>query len=139
LFAAPHWLWLTFQSSVGVYGYMDIVGPAEFYVVTAIVYLALFASMGYGASRPGDRNARYLLVIAGVYAALAVLVSSLFSWIFDYQAQGRYLFPALVMFGMALVDIRGRLPPAACVAAALAFVLAAWSFYDVGLALIPKA
>lgn len=139
LFAAPHWLWLTFQSSVGVYGYMNIFGAAEYYVVTAMVYLAFLALLGLGARRSGDANARYSLVIAGVYTALAVLVSSLHSWIFDFQAQGRYLFPAFVMFGMAVADTRERQPAAAYAAAALAFVLAAYSFYDVGLALLRRA
>jgi hypothetical protein len=139
LFAAPHWLWTTFQSSVGVYGYMNIYCAAEYYVVTAMVYLAFLASLGYGATRSGDAKARYSLVIAGVYAALTVLVSSLHSWTSDYQAQGRYLFPAFVMFGMVVADTRERQPVAAYAAAALAFVLAAYSFYGVGLALIPKA
>jgi hypothetical protein len=134
LFAAPHWLWLTFQSSVGVYGYMIIFGAAEYYIATAMVYLAFLALLVRGAGRSGDVNARYSLVIAGIFAALAVLVSSLHSWIFDYQPQGRYLFPAFVMLGMAVADTRGRQPAAIYAAAVLAFILAAYSFYDVGLA-----
>ncbi len=139
LFAAPHWLWRSFQSSVGVYGYMTIVGPGEYYILTALVYMAFLASLGLGAMRSGDAVARQTLVIAGVYAMLAVLVSSLHSWTFDYQPQGRYLFPAFVMFGIVIANIRGRQPPAAYAMAALAFILAAFSFYDVGLALIRRA
>jgi hypothetical protein len=142
LFDAPHWLWLTFQSTVGVYGYMGIFAGAQFYVVIAMVYLAFFASLIHGTGPPGGahaRHARHALAIAGMYAALALLLSSLFSWVFDYQAQGRYLFPAFVMLGVALTEGRQRQQAASGAAAALAFLLAAYSFYDLGLALIRKA
>ena len=139
LFAAPYWLWRSFQSSVGVYGYMNIFGSGEYYIATAMVYVALLALLWRGAMRSPDAAARRTLAIAGIYAFMAVLVSSLHSWTFDYQPQGRYLFPAFVMFGVALADTRGRQPAAACAVAILAFLLAAYSFYDVGLALIRRA
>ncbi len=139
VFAPRHWLWLTFQSSVGVYGYMRVFGAGEFYVATAMVYLAFLALLWRGARRCVDANGRYAWVIAGIYAALLVLVSSLHSWTADFQAQGRYLFPAFVMIGMVLADTRERQQGAVCVAAVLAFVLAAYSFCDVGFALITGA
>lgn len=135
LFAPRHWLWLTFQSSVGVYGYMQIFGTDEYYVATAAVYLAFLAILGHWAWRSRRAEARHSLIIACVFAALAVLVSSLHSWTSDFQAQGRYLFPAFAMFGVVLADARGQEPAAANATAALAFVLAAYSFSDVGLAL----
>lgn len=139
LSAELFWLWFSFQSSVGVYGYMNIREPAEYYVAIGTAYLALLTLLGHAARRSGNARAGHSLVLAYIYAALAVLISSLHSWTADYQAQGRYLFPAFLMFGVALADTRGRLPAAAYAVAALAFALAAYSFYDVGLALIRKA
>jgi len=136
LLAAPHWPWLTFKSTVGAYGYMNVFGADELYAATAAVYLALLALLGYASRGPQNSRARHSLIIAGVYAALLVLVSSLNSWTVDYQAQGRYLFPVFVMLGTVFADTRGRLPVALGAAAALAFVLAVYSFCDVGFALM---
>jgi hypothetical protein len=139
LFSGNHWAWISFQSLVGCYGYMTIFSRDRFYAVVGVVYLVFLALLGYGAWRSGDGAARNSLAIASLYALLVVLVSSLYSWTSALQAQGRYLFPAFVMFGMAIADMRGRLPAAAPVAAVLAFVLAVYSFCDVGLILIPKS
>jgi hypothetical protein len=139
LFASPHWLWLSFQSTVGVYGYMGIFSISEYYVAAALIYLAFLASLVHAARQSASGNARASLAVAAVYAALTVLVSSLFSWSVDYQAQGRYLFPAFAMFGVVLTDLKHQRPPAAGCAAAVAFVFAAYAFYNVGLAAILKA
>lgn len=132
------WLWRSFQTMTGVYDYVRIASSTRFYVVIGMVYLAFFVSLAYGAWRSRDTNVRHALTIAAVYSGFVVLISSLHSWTSDFQPQGRYLFPAFVMYGVAMKDMRGRLPAAAVLVAALAFVLAAYSFCFAGLSLIPK-
>ena len=139
LLAAPHWLWMTFQSSVGVYGYMGIFSISEYYVAMALIYLAFFASLAQAARQSGSASARSTLALATIYTALTVLVSSLFSWSVDYQAQGRYLFPAFVIFGVVLAGLRERHPTASGIAAASAFIFTAYAYCNVGLASMLKA
>jgi hypothetical protein len=138
LFGQRQWLWNSFQSLVGVYDYFKIFHQKRFYVCVGIVYLVLLVSLGYGVCRSADTIGRESSAIASLYALLLVLVSSLHSWTSDFQPQGRYLFPAFVMLGVTIKDIRERVPIAAPVAAALAFVLATYSFFDTALGLIPK-
>jgi hypothetical protein len=138
LLGGKHWLWISFQSLVGGYGYMNIFSSRRFYYAVGAVYLLFLTMLGYGAWRSGDASARHPLAIAGAYAVMVVLISALHSWTSDLQPQGRYLFPALVVFGMAMKEVRGRLPAAIAVVAALAFVLGVYSFCDAGLGLIPK-
>ena len=138
LTGGDRWLWTSFESMVGGYGYMKIFSSARFYALVGVIYLTFVASLVYGASRASDGTARKSLVLAGIFAVLVVLLSSLHSWNSDFQPQGRYFFPALVMLGVAIRDLRGRYPITAPVTAVLAVALAAYSFWDAGLGSIEK-
>jgi hypothetical protein len=132
------WLGRSYISMVGVYGYFAISSSKQFYAAVAFAYLMFVVSLGYGAWRSRDAYARQSLAIAAAFGAMVILMSSLHSWTSDFQPQGRYLFPAFVMLGVAMKDNRARMPTAVMVAAALAFVLAVYSFCGTGLELIEK-
>lgn len=132
------WLGRSYISLVGVYGYFAISSSRYFYAAVAFAYLMIAVFLGYGAWRSPEVYARHSLALAVAFAVLAVLMSSLHSWTADFQPQGRYLFPAFAMLGVAMKDNRARMPTAVMAAAALAFVLAVYSFCGTGLALIEK-
>jgi hypothetical protein len=132
------WLWTSFESLVGAYGYMKIFSSDRFYLLVGGVYVTLVASLVYGVSRTGEATARRSLALAGIFAVLVVLLSSLHSWNSDLQPQGRYFFPALVMLGIAIHDMRGKYPVVAPITAGLAFALGAYSFWDAGLGYIER-
>jgi len=133
-----NFLWGSFQSTVGVYGYMTISSSDRFYVVVGAGYLILFLALIYWVLRARDRAAQEAIALACVFALLTVLMSSLHSWNSDFQPQGRYFFPIFAMVGIVMSRIPGRQPAVATLVTGLLFVLAAYSFYDAGLRLIAK-
>jgi hypothetical protein len=132
-------LWLSFRSAVGVYGWLDISSSDRFYVVVGAGYLSFLLALIYWGSHGRGRVALEAIALACVFALLTVLISSLHSWTTDFQAQGRYLFPISVMIGMVMSRLPGRQPAMATVVTGLLFGLAAYSFCDAGLRLIAKS
>ena len=74
---------------------------------------------------------------AAAFVVLIVLLSSLHSWTDDFEAQGRYFFPALPMLGIVLLELRKTSRGAAATTMAL-FLLASYSFAYTALPLVDK-
>lgn len=89
------WPGLSFRSFSGLYGWMSVVAVPWVYRVFGALDAALLAILILPVAARGPRRARVLLL--GVLAASALVVAqSLYrSWVFDFQGQGRYLFPIL--------------------------------------------
>ncbi len=137
MFQTLQWHHYTFDSAFGVYGYMKIYAPEWFYGCCSALLLALVLLAGAAVWRVRDRG-KWLLAAGTVgFLALAVAQSIYHSWTFDFQAQGRYLFPMLPMalLGWQLMTApdRGRIPAPVTLAA---FLLSAGSFVCVALARI---
>lgn len=100
----PPWNWLAISafSSVGVYGYMSILNSADYYLIMLLLLGAMFYSMSRKLIREGGSEARHLLGLVAVFSLGMVFLSSYHSWISDFQAQGRYLFPILGMLAAAV-------------------------------------
>lgn len=109
------WLLLTFESSIGILGYMSYFLPGIAYKSAALliaVGIALNLVPGLGASSlriafSGERFKRWTLFIALIAAGVAaVLFSAYRSWATDYQPQGRYIIsawiPLLLFLAMGL-------------------------------------
>jgi hypothetical protein len=96
------WLQTSLLSSFGVYGYMSVYAPYPVYVCLAacMCAIALLAAIALARSRR-DHGARLLALSAGI-CLLTLLSSILESWIFDFQPQGRYLFPIFAMLALVL-------------------------------------
>jgi hypothetical protein len=131
-------LWTSFRSAVGVFGWMAFSRGDRFYVVVGAGYLILLLTLIYWASRAHERSAQEAIALACVFALLTVLMSSLHSWNWDFQPQGRYLFPMFVMAGVVISRMPERQPAVAPVVTGLLFVLSAYAFYDLGLRWIAK-
>ena len=125
-----HWLKTSYESFTGVYGNMDLYGPAAGYVAQGCLFLALAAAAVFAVRRRRLSRRKLALLLAGVgFASLVILQSLGRSWMFDFQAQGRYWLPILPILLLTWLGVMG--PGAArwpCRFAVAAFVLGACSF-----------
>ena len=131
-------LWTSFRSGVGMYGWMKITAPGFLYVLTAALggLFVLGLLKASGVSR--DSFVRKQLQVVTVFAVLTVLMSSLHAWSMDFQAQGRYCFPILAMTGIALTALPKRPSLMMLVAVVGLYAAACYSFLDTGLRYITK-
>ena len=91
------WVELSFRSFCGLYGWMSIQADPLVYHVFAALYAALLAILIVPSLQGASSGARSLLVGLLVCVALVGAQSIYRSWVFDFQPQGRYLFPILPM------------------------------------------
>lgn len=94
------WFEKVFRSSFGVFGYFTISAGEGFYDLvrwSGVFCLALFLAAVF---RGGGWLGGGLAVVAMAIAAALIGKSLHHSWTVDFQAQGRYLFPLLPIFGM---------------------------------------
>jgi len=92
-----NWVGLSFRSFCGLYGWMSIAAPPWIYDVFGGLYASLLALLILPVALRGSSRAWLLLTGALVCAALVLAQSVYRSWVFDFQGQGRYLFPILPM------------------------------------------
>lgn len=94
------WFERSFRSSFGVFGYFTISAANMYYDLVrwtgAGLLVFLFGSI---AIRGGLSGNALSLVMLALSAAL-IGASLHHSWVFDFQPQGRYLFPIVPMLGM---------------------------------------
>ncbi len=137
----PPWDWpvKSWKSFTGYYGYMKIRGPAAYYIAIFALHLFLVSYTARTILVRGAAVDRSLLAISVVFCGGVIFLSLYHSWINDFQAQGRYLFPVVALFAIPFVraseSFRTRLVPALL---GMAFVLSASSFLFVGLRKIAR-
>jgi hypothetical protein len=135
------WSWpkKTHQSFSGYYGYMKIRGPAAYYIAIFALYGVLLVYTSRAILLRGARLDKELLVVAIGFGGGVIALSLYHSWINDFQAQGRYLLPVLVLFAIPFSHAArlytGRVVP---VLLEIAFLLSSLSFVFVGLRRIAK-
>ena len=137
LFTRFGWVGNVNASFFGVYGYMNIIGPMWLYQAQYAVGLVLVAALAAAGLRdPGSRGAT-LLGIACI--AFAIVLSMVYSWVRDLQAQGRYLLVVLPILGMMAAEaarvraVEGMGLRVVRTAALVLFVLGVVSFAFVGI------
>jgi uncharacterized membrane protein len=139
LFKTFSWHKLTFYSFVGVYGYMTLFGSLFYYRLMGFLLLA-FIFLVFSDLWSSSREAKFFIIIAALLTGLIVYISSYHSWVKDFQAQGRYLFPVLgiyaYLFGRYYGDDEKRL--LLMVLMIIIALVSAYSFIFYGLANIPK-
>ncbi len=91
------WIGLSFRSFCGLYGWMNVVADPWVYRVFGGLYAVLLAILVFPSLQRTSPGARSLAVGVLVCAALVLAQSAYRSWVYDFQAQGRYLFPILPM------------------------------------------
>lgn len=138
LFLKHKWALQSFESFSGVYQWMSLSGPPEYYIVIGTLYLALIACLLASICRLSWRDALLALAVLGL-AVCVVLASAYQSWTADFQPQGRYLFPIIPMIAFLFHHYRESLRSwvfnllFACL-----FACSVYSFVFIGLKNIPK-
>jgi uncharacterized membrane protein len=92
-----NWVGLSFRSFCGLYGWMSFAADEWMYAVFAVLYAALLAMLVLPVAARGPRRAQLLLLGVLVFVGLVVGQSVYRSWFYNFQGQGRYLFPILPM------------------------------------------
>ena len=128
------WLKASFQSFVGVYGYLNIFASKFYYLTMALLYVGFGAAVFAMLLRRRGREDLISLALVVLGAALSILMSSYLSWSYAFQPQGRYLFPILPMIAVLAYVARETLNRVMWDTFVVAcFLLSAYSFLFVGL------
>lgn len=94
------WFERSFQTGFGVYGYFTISGTQGYYDLVRWSGVALLVFFFGSVFLRGGLIGSGLAVAALGLAGGLIGVSLYHSWVVDFQAQGRYLFPILPMLGI---------------------------------------
>lgn len=138
LFVEYNWAAQSFQSFCGVYQWMSLNGPLEYYFVMGALYATLLAFLIASICRLSWLDALFALSVLGL-ASFVVLISAYHSWTLDFQPQGRYLFPILPMIAFLFHWYRESLRSRVFnLLFACLFACSVYSFVFVGLKNIPK-
>lgn len=95
----PVWWRMSYQSFYAFFGYWKMPAPTWAYLAAGILMLAgiLGTYLDFIQRRAAYSTlARLLLAITPLLSIAIVVASLLYSWLFDYQPQGRYLLSALL-------------------------------------------
>lgn len=135
IFTKWRWHEISFQSFVGVYGYMTVFASNKFYLAMGLLYLAFavyLVSVVLWKKRRRETLLQFGILLAG--ASVTAFISSYLSWSYAFQAQGRYLFPVIPMATVFVFANRALFDRLVINAFFLvAFLLSVYSFVFVGL------
>ena len=121
------WYKSTFKSFWGTYGYMSVSAPAPYYLLILffiISFVGLLCFQFIGSMNSSDRV--LLLLLAG-FIFITILTSIFHSWTYDYQPQGRYLFPIIGMIVISCKNFTEYISRNVLIA--LVFILFSLSIY----------
>ncbi|MCK6488897.1 MAG: DUF2142 domain-containing protein [Planctomycetes bacterium] len=137
----PAWYLDSFRSLVGVYGPMVFFHPALHYLGMWGGLAALLGLMVVGAGQVGGwRRAGTLVFVLASIAGLVVAQSLGYTWTYDYQALGRYLFPGIPLVLLAGVLLCPRVPTAGAFWLLwMATLPVAWWCAGVASAVVPRS
>jgi Predicted membrane protein (DUF2142) len=128
------WIWLSCRSFFGDFGWMKFHLSLTYYHVAIAAFVALVVC-ALVSSRT-ESNFRLVLSFAFLVFAANICSAAGYSWFFDLQPQGRYLFPSLLAFGWMLSRLRGW--QKSRIVRSLALLMALFAVYSfVCYALIP--
>ena len=99
LFTRRPWTDLTYRSLVGYFGYMNVESPSWYYATMRWILAALVLLICTMVFLYSDRGQWILMLGSFLVFTLLVSASVYVSWTYDYQPQGRYLFPMLGLVG----------------------------------------
>ena len=104
----PEWYASSLASLYGKFGYMTVQLPAFHYRAMGLlfgVFVALTYGFGIKRRRTLSAAVKLALWMAPVFVGANVLASLYNSWTYDFQPQGRYLFPALMPLALMLAGV----------------------------------
>jgi hypothetical protein len=98
------WIWLSCRSFFGDFGWMRFHPSLTYYYVAMLAFAALILFTLAGCRM--EPNFRPVLLFALLVVGANICSAIAYSWFFDLQPQGRYLFPSLLAFGWMLSRLR---------------------------------
>ncbi len=101
MFTTWNWHIWAFRTSFGVYDYMKVYAPLIHYRYVKWALLALFLATALSICKTGRAGLAETGLFL-VFAGLTVFQAVYHSWINDFQAQGRYLFPIAAMASLVM-------------------------------------
>ena len=139
LIVKDKWFGKTFKTGMGMYGYFTIRGPEIYYEIAQWFSVVLLVyTLGMVLIRGSTSDAVFLAAILSLAAAL-IGASLHHSWTMDFQAQGRYLFPILCMFGILIGKYKDLFEKRLFVlSVSQLYILGLYSFIFVALVNIPR-
>ena len=139
LFQKWHWGKLSFQSSFGVYQYMNDLVEPKIYTSIYFIYGTFLIYLVFVYFQYSGFQDKLLLGWAFIISLLIIGLSLYHSWVNDFQPQGRYLFGIFCILSVLLNRGKNWLNPVAInfLVGAL-FTLSAYSFVFYALNHIPK-
>ena len=135
----PAWDWdkMTFKSFVGFYGYYAEYSPKWYYSYVLLIYvLVFFIIFWHALFKTNWQNKLFAVIsISAVFGGL--LMSFLFCWTYDFQPQGRYMFPIipiLLVFFWKMFPLWNQHEKAIVLSSVIILsLLSFYSFYEVAL------
>ena len=106
LLAKRSWIKKSLRSFYGIFGYMDVSNPKLIYWIAGLSALLGFYLTILGTVRNWQKlndALRICLILAPIVVFLNIYASLHHSLHYDYQPQGRYLFPSLIAVSLMLM------------------------------------
>lgn len=140
LFSKP-WNWhkAMSKSFFGVYGYMSIIGSKMYYQLMLLIFAGLLAWMTFYSVYHRSLPEKLPPLIFYLLFLLIIFLSINFSWVNDFQPQGRFLFPILGILGYWFTEFE-KLNKTPVLKSMVVFLALSglYSFVFVALANIPR-
>ena len=95
------WVEITIKSFMGVYGYMQYFADPKYYEVLLYLYFGVYCFILYYGFTTANKRKRMLFLISQMLVFLSVGLSLYNSWFLDFQPQGRYLLPILLILAFS--------------------------------------
>lgn len=139
IFSKYNWHKITFNSFFGVYGWIKIYAiPMYYKLIQAIIVLFLLFFIGCNIYKFDRKNRRFTF-LSLFFIFGTIFVSTYHSWINDFQAQGRYLFPLIGLIAIIVNKNKDYFNPAVMASfVGTLFFMSVYSFVWVGLDKIAK-
>jgi hypothetical protein len=129
----------SFRSAFGVYGYTSISASTRYYHFPRIIGLIFLVFVLWSSFFKTDFQTKQVVMNAIICIALLMGAALWKSWTSDFQAQGRYFFPVIAIFGYLLYHIRDNLKISILNILVISMCFTSiYSFVFVGLQAIPK-
>ena len=105
VYTSREWWRMSYQSLYGYFGYLELQAPLWAYWGAPLLMLVgiICTYVDFIRRRAAYPTLTRLLLVAAPALSLAILFASLYySWIFDFQPQGRYLQPAMLPLALLI-------------------------------------
>ncbi len=95
------WIDTSWKSMLGMYGYMEFMSNPLLYLLISFGLAVCLLRLVWQAKRNPEFRPYFAVGLLGI--ALTVFSSTIFSWVVDFQPQGRYLLPSVPILAATLI------------------------------------